>query len=107
MTSTSNGTGKIKIVTHSSDFHTDDLFAVATILLALGDTKDFEIIRSRDMSVIETGDYVVDVGGIYDPEKNRFDHHQEGGAGKRDNGIKNLEKSSAKLREHQKKLMSF
>jgi uncharacterized UPF0160 family protein len=30
---------------------------------------------------------VFDVGGIYDPEINRFDHHQIGGAGKRENRV--------------------
>ncbi|KND49422.1 MAG: hypothetical protein AB198_00540 [Parcubacteria bacterium C7867-003] len=29
----------------------------------------------------------MDVGGIYDSNLNRYDHHQEGGAGKRENGI--------------------
>jgi uncharacterized UPF0160 family protein len=78
---------EVTIVTHSSGFHTDDIFAVATLLLVLGDDTNVSIVRSRDMSVIEKGDYVVDVGGIYDPSINRFDHHQAGGAGKRENGV--------------------
>jgi uncharacterized UPF0160 family protein len=77
---------KVKIVTHSSGFHTDDVFAVATLLLVLKGSE-VEVIRSRDQAVIDSGDYVVDVGGIHDPSKNRFDHHQSGGAGKRENGI--------------------
>ncbi len=76
---------KIKIVAHSGQFHTDDIFAVATLLLVLGD--DATILRSRDEKVIEGGDYVVDVGLIYDSDRNLFDHHQLGGAGKRENGI--------------------
>ncbi len=76
-----------KIVTHNEKFHSDDVFAVATLRLLLGD-DDIEIIRSRDDSVIDSADFVVDVGGEYDPERNRFDHHQEGGAGARENGIK-------------------
>ncbi|MCI0619752.1 MYG1 family protein [Candidatus Wolfebacteria bacterium] len=79
-------TKKIKIVTHSSGFHTDDVFAVATLLLLLGD-ENCEVIRSRDKEVIESADYVVDVGFVHNPERNRFDHHQEGKAGERDNGI--------------------
>ncbi len=39
------------------------------------------------MSIINTGDFVVDVGGIYNSKKNLFDHHQKEGAGKRKNGI--------------------
>ena len=30
---------------------------------------------------------MIDVGGVYDPETGRFDHHQRGGAGERENGI--------------------
>ncbi|MBP9711482.1 MAG: MYG1 family protein [Candidatus Pacebacteria bacterium] len=78
-----------KLVTHNGSFHTDDIFAAAALSLLLekrGET--FEIIRSRDESIIASGDYVFDVGGIYDQEKNRFDHHQLGGAGQRENSIK-------------------
>jgi uncharacterized UPF0160 family protein len=79
---------KIKLITHSGSFHADDVFACATLSLLLENKKqDFEVIRTRDMDVIKTGDYVFDVGCIYDADTNRFDHHQPGGAGKRDNGI--------------------
>lgn len=79
---------KIKLVTHSGSFHADDIFAAATIALVLeGEGKEFEIIRTRDEKIIESGDYVFDVGGVYDEEKNRFDHHQPGGADRRQNGI--------------------
>lgn len=77
---------KYKVVTHSSKFHTDDIFAVATLSILLGE-ENVEVIRSRDPEVIKTGDYVVDVGEIYDEKNNRFDHHQKGGAGIRENGI--------------------
>ncbi len=73
-----------KIVTHNNKFHTDDVFAVAAVLIAY---PDVEIVRTRDPEIIQTGDIVVDVGGIYDEEKGRFDHHQAGGAGVRENGI--------------------
>lgn len=76
------------IVTHDSKFHTDDVFACATILLVLEKNNEtFELFRTRDESIIKTGDYVFDIGGIYDESLNRFDHHQIGGAGKRENGI--------------------
>lgn len=77
---------KIKIVTHSSKYHTDDVFAVATLLLLL-EGKDVEIIRSREEEIIKMGDYVVDVGNMHNPETKRFDHHQIGGAGVRSNGV--------------------
>ena len=37
-----------------------------------------DIKRSRDPSILDTCDIVVDVGGIYDVAKQRFDHHQRG-----------------------------
>ncbi len=74
-----------KIVTHSGNFHTDEIFACA--VLSLVHDGAVEIVRSRDPEVWETGDYVVDVGGVYDGASGRFDHHQEGGAGARPNGI--------------------
>lgn len=78
---------KITIVAHSGSFHTDDVFAVATLKLLLEKDNDLVVIRTRDKEIINSADYVVDVGEIYDPEKKRFDHHQIGGAGVRENGI--------------------
>ncbi|KND46780.1 MAG: hypothetical protein AB201_03275 [Parcubacteria bacterium C7867-006] len=79
---------KISIVTHSSGFHTDDIFAVATLSLLLEkEGKGYTITRSRNMEIAEKADYLVDFGSVYDPSIKRFDHHQEGGAGKRENGI--------------------
>lgn len=76
----------IKIITHNGKFHSDDVFAVATLSLVLG-SEEFEVLRTRDPEVIESGDYVVDIGGEYKEEENKFDHHQIGGAGERENGI--------------------
>jgi len=72
------------IVTHNGNFHADDVFSIAT-LRSLFPT--FTLIRTRDMNVINEADLVIDVGGIYDPDTGRFDHHQRGGAGERENGI--------------------
>ncbi len=77
---------KKKIVTHSGKYHADDLFAVATLQLLLGE-DNVEIVRSRDEADFDQADYVVDVGGVYDPEKQKFDHHQQEGAGTHDSGI--------------------
>lgn len=76
----------VRIITHSGTFHADELLATAAILIFL-DGKPYEIIRTRDPGVIATGDFVIDVGAQYDPAINRFDHHQYGGAGARENGI--------------------
>ncbi len=72
------------LVTHNSRFHADDVFAAATLTILFPDAR---ILRSRERSVLDSGDIVFDVGDVYDPTTLRFDHHQEGGAGKRDNNI--------------------
>ena len=65
---------KPTIVTHSGRFHADDLFATAMLLeYFVGKAK---VVRSVDPQVIEKGDYVLDVGRVYNTAKNRFDHHQ-------------------------------
>ncbi len=66
-----------KVVTHSGSFHADDVFAVATLQLLYG-VENIEVIRTRDEEIIKNGDIVLDVGGEYSPENNRFDHHQNG-----------------------------
>lgn len=76
---------KIKIVTHDSRFHADDVFSVATLDLVFN--GKIKVTRTRDEKLINEADIVLDVGGIYDAEKNRFDHHQKEGAGTRENGI--------------------
>lgn len=79
---------KKKIVTHNGTFHADDLFAAGVLSLVMqNENMPFEIIRTRDLEVIKNADYVFDVGGEYNPDTNRYDHHQKGGAGVRDNGI--------------------
>jgi uncharacterized UPF0160 family protein len=88
------------LVTHNGSFHADDIFAAAALILYLekkskelsaqaqgGPASGWEIIRTRDEEVIAKGDYVFDVGGVYDEKENRFDHHQVGGAGKRNSAI--------------------
>ena len=74
----------LTVVTHSGSFHADDVFSVAALKSIL---PAFNLIRTRDVTIIEQADIVLDVGGIYAPESGRFDHHQRGGAGARDNGI--------------------
>ena len=73
------------LVTHNGTFHADDIFATATLSILLN--GNIKVIRTRDEEWFKKGDYVYDVGGEYDPNRNRFDHHQKGGAGKRDNGV--------------------
>lgn len=73
----------MKLATHNGNFHTDDVFAIALLKELF---PDAEVIRTRDETVLQTADIVVDVGKIFDPEQKRFDHHQRQ-AGTRPNGI--------------------
>lgn len=76
----------MKIVTHNDRFHADDVCAMAALRIRFGN-QITEVIRTRDEEIIKTADIVFDVGHIYDPDINRFDHHQSEGAGTRENGI--------------------
>ncbi|MEZ4103464.1 MAG: MYG1 family protein [Candidatus Paceibacterota bacterium] len=79
---------KKKLVTHNGGFHSDDIFACATLQIYLEKIgEDYEIIRTRDEKEIKDADFVFDVGGVHDSSLNRFDHHQKGGAGTRENSI--------------------
>jgi uncharacterized UPF0160 family protein len=73
------------VVVHNGNFHPDDVFCVA--LLSIVYKGLIKVVRTRDESIFSQADYVMDVGGEYDPANNRFDHHQPGGAGMRDNKI--------------------
>jgi len=72
------------IVTHGGKFHADDAWAVAALHLLFPDAT---ILRTRDPAVIATGDFVVDVGGVWDPARGLFDHHQKGFDGARPTGV--------------------
>lgn len=65
---------KMKIGTHDSTFHCDEALA-CFLLKLLPRYKDAEIVRSRDNNILSTCDIVVDVGGVYDPNKHKYDHH--------------------------------
>lgn len=65
------------IGTHNGTFHCDE--ALAVFLLRQTNTyRDADLKRSRDLKVLDTCDIVVDVGAVYDADKNKFDHHQRG-----------------------------
>jgi uncharacterized UPF0160 family protein len=69
------------LATHSGKFHCDEVFAYAVLRLALGLTApgtDHTLLRTRNPKLIESADVVWDVGTVYDPAANRFDHHQRG-----------------------------
>lgn len=75
MMSASNGVSKVTIGTHNGSFHCDETLA-CSLLKMLPRYREAEIVRSRDLSVLAGCTVVVDVGGEYDQDRLRFDHHQ-------------------------------
>lgn len=61
--------------THDGSFHADEVTA-AGLLILFGKIDQDKIIRTRDQKILNTCEYVCDVGGIYDSSIKRFDHHQ-------------------------------
>ena len=72
------------IATHSGKFHADDVWAVAVLDLVF---PGRELVRTRDAQVIEAADFAVDVGGVWNPDSGRFDHHPKGFQGARPSGV--------------------
>ena len=68
---------KIKLVTHDGVFHADDVSAYAILNVLYPNN---ELIRTRKYNEFNKSikSIIFDVGLIYDPEKNKFDHHQRG-----------------------------
>lgn len=68
-----------KIVTHSGQFHPDELFAIAMLKYYFCEIN--EIVRTRDDKIIEeafneANTILIDVGRVYDTKLMAFDHHQ-------------------------------
>lgn len=64
------------IGTHSGVFHCDEILA-CFMLQQLPKYEKATIVRSRDESVLKNCSIVVDVGSVFDVEKQRYDHHQK------------------------------
>lgn len=70
---------KLKIVTHSGGFHSDELFAIALIKKYV--SSNVTIVRTRDPDQLNKYLYdnkvwVIDVGGQHNDRLKNFDHHQ-------------------------------
>ncbi|MGA8163450.1 MAG: MYG1 family protein [Waddliaceae bacterium] len=63
--------------THDGSFHADEVTACALLLLFDLIDED-KIIRTRNRDMLAQCEYVCDVGGVYDPNRKLFDHHQAG-----------------------------
>ena len=66
----------LKIGTHDGTFHTDDVLAVSLLRVFYDSTHEVVVLRTRDQSILDTCDILVDVGRRYDGVK-YFDHHQD------------------------------
>ncbi|RKO95029.1 metal-dependent protein hydrolase, partial [Caulochytrium protostelioides] len=60
---------------HSGTFHADEALAIA-MLKRLPAYANATVVRTRNPAVYNAADIVVDVGGVYDPARHRYDHHQ-------------------------------
>lgn len=69
-------TAEINAITHTPPHHADEVFATAMLAVV----SNVELLRTRNPKLIEDNPdaIVYDVGGKYDPESKRFDHHQRG-----------------------------
>lgn len=60
---------------HDGSFHADEVSACA-LLIYFGLVDKDKVIRTRNPDILKTCEYVCDVGGVYNSEIKRFDHHQ-------------------------------
>jgi uncharacterized UPF0160 family protein len=65
------------IGTHNGHFHADEALAVFMLRL-LPQYQSSPLVRTRDPDLLATCHTVVDVGGVYDDQQKRYDHHQRG-----------------------------
>ncbi|KAL2921762.1 UPF0160 protein MYG1 mitochondrial [Bienertia sinuspersici] len=65
-----------RIGTHNGSFHCDEALG-CFLLRRTSKFVDSHIIRTRDLQVLDSLDAVIDVGGVYDPSRDRYDHHQK------------------------------
>lgn len=68
----------VTIGTHNGHFHADEALAVHMLRTHIPRYHNAKLIRTRDPAILANCDTVVDVGGEYDADRNRYDHHQRG-----------------------------
>lgn len=101
------------VVTHNGQFHMDEVSAIAILKLSFS-KYEFEIIRTRDPEIISKAQedpekFVVDVGHVYDHNKNCYDHHQTSfndGFGEHYNHITPLSSCGLVFRHYGKQLIN-
>jgi uncharacterized UPF0160 family protein len=73
-----------RLITHDGTFHADEVLATVVLRTIFDEA---ELIRTRDPQILSTAgeeSVLYDVGGAYDPDRNRFDHHQPGAPTRQD-----------------------
>jgi len=84
------------IGTHSGSFQADEAMGV-WMLRQVPVYRNSKVVRSRDLKVLDPLDIVIDVGGVYDHAKLRYDHHQRGYDERFDEGREGSEGRCTKL----------
>ncbi len=73
----SHPVSSLVIGTHSGTFQADEAMGV-WLLRQLPQYYKSKVVRTRDPDILAPLDIVIDVGGVYDHSKLRYDHHQRG-----------------------------
>ncbi|KAK4133794.1 metal-dependent protein hydrolase [Trichocladium antarcticum] len=68
--------GGVAIGTHNGHFHADEALAVYMLRQHVPTYAGAQLVRTRDPKLLDECHTVVDVGGEYEPARNRYDHHQ-------------------------------
>jgi uncharacterized UPF0160 family protein len=71
----------MRVATHNGPFHADDVLAWGLVRVFVDPAA--ELVRTRDPALLASADLVFDVGGSFDPDRQRFDHHQTSYTGPR------------------------
>lgn len=74
-TNVTTSTSTKTVVTHNGLFHADEAFGIAFLSLLLG--SEMRVVRTRNPAQIEQADVALDVGGAYNSDGLRYDHHQK------------------------------
>ena len=62
----------MRAVTHDGTFHADEVFAFAVLRTV---QPEIALTRTRDEAAVRAADLVFDVGGVFDAQTRRYDHH--------------------------------
>eukprot|EP00798_Chlamydomonas_sp_ICE-L_P020383 gene20383-27154_t len=89
----------VKIGTHSGTFHCDEALG-SWMLHQTEKFSNAEIVRSRDPEVLKDLDIIIDVGGVYEADALRYDHHQRGFAEEFGHGYKTKLSSAGLVYKH-------